>query len=161
MRKLPAVMPAIALFLVTAGASLVFGGPMGGPCGKSGGCGNCAQGGQAAQAAPLNQAPAGEADPYRQFVLSTIDLRQAMMNKRFDLQRENLKATPDSAKVASLKADIFQIQTKLGEIRAQSGLADTGKMDGECGKMDGSCFKMGAECGKMNGECGGQPCWRN
>ncbi len=161
MRKIRIAAPIIALFLAVGGVSLAIGGQTGGPCGKSGGCGNCAQGGQSVQAAPLSQAPAGEADPYRQFVQSTIDLRQVMMNKRFDLQRENLKATPDTAKVAALKTDIFQIQTKIGEIRTQSGLADSGKMDGECGKMDGTCFKMGAECGKMNGECGGQPCWRN
>ena len=152
MRKLSSTVPALALFLVTVGSTLVFGGP----CGSSGGCANCAQGGQSAQSA----APAVESDPYRQFVQSTIDLRQAMMNRRFDLQRENLKATPDAARVAALKADIFQIQTKIAEVRTQSGLADTGKMDGECGKLDGDCFKMNGECGKMNGECGGQPCGR-
>jgi ribosomal protein L29 len=152
MKRIVTVMPAIVLALAMSAIAFA-------QCG-GGGCGNCAQGGTAGQTPAMSQAPAGEPDPYRQFMQNTIDLRQAMMNKRFDLQRENLKGTPDVAKIAQLKADIARIQTRIGEIRTQSGLADSGKLDGECGKMGGDCFKMNGECGKMGGGCGEQPCWR-
>jgi hypothetical protein len=90
----------------------------------------------------------------------TLDLRQEMMNKRFDLQRENLKGAPDAVKVAGIKADITSIQARINQIRVQSGIADGGKRDGECFKMDGSCFKTGGGCDKQNGMggCNGQPC---
>ncbi len=77
------------------------------------------------------------------------------MNKRFELQRENLKGTPDTAKVAVLKAEVTAIQAKINDIRVQSGLPDKGKRDGECFKMDGGCFKQNGM-----GGCNGQPCWQ-
>lgn len=112
------------------------------------GCGNCAQQGMA-------PAPS---DPYRKFQADTIDLRQEMMTKRFEAQRENLKATPDSAKIAALKADIKNLQTKILEIRTQSGLADD-KCDGECSqKMAGCDKKVLGGCGKGKGGCNSGPC---
>ena len=116
------------------------------------GCDNCGKGKQMNQTAH-GDASAGKPDIYRQFRQNTLDLRQEMMNKRFDLQRENLKATPDAAKVAGLKADIRAIQTKINAIRVQSGLPDKGKRDGECFKMDGGCNKRNGM-----GDCNGQPC---
>jgi hypothetical protein len=132
------------------------------PCGKDGGCGNCNQGAQIGQPNPASPANA-ETDVYRQFRINTLDLRQAMMNRRFDLQRENLKATPDTAKVAALKADVAAIQARINEIRVQSGLPDDGKRDGECFKPDGGCGMQNGGCDKQNGagDCNGKPCWRN
>jgi hypothetical protein len=115
-------------------------------------CENCSKGKQFSQAAP-GGASVAETDPYRQFRQNTLDLRQEMMNKRFDLQRENLKATPDAAKVDGLKGDIRSIQVKINEIRVQSGLPDTGKRDGECFRMDGGCNKKNGM-----GDCNGLPC---
>lgn len=106
--------------------------------GMGGGCGNCAQGG-----APSDQ--------FRKFQADTIDLRQEMMVKRFEMQRENLKATQDSAKIAALQADINAIKTKIQDIRSQSGLP-VGMRDGECGKRMGGAGKMGM------GGCNGGPC---
>jgi hypothetical protein len=115
-------------------------------------CDNCSKGKQFSQAAP-GGAIAAETDPYRRFKQNTLDLRQEMMNKRFELQRENLKATSDAAKVAGLKADIRTIQAKINVIRLQSGIPDNGKRDGECFKMDGGCSKQDGL-----GGCNGQPC---
>lgn len=109
--------------------------------GMGGGCGNCGQQG-------------ASSDPYRKFQAATIDLRQEMMLKRFEVQRENLKGTPDSAKIAALQADIKVLQSKILDIRNQSGLP-TGKGDGECGQKPGGCGNMGmGGCG--NGPCGGR-----
>ena len=109
--------------------------------GMGGGCGDCVQSG-----APTDQ--------YRKFQADTIDLRQEMMGKRFEMQRENLKGTPDTAKIASLQAEIKVIQGKLLAIRAQSGLP-TDKCDGECFQPTDGCNKK--DCGKGNGG-NGSPC---
>src|SRR6185369_11107838 len=53
----------------------------------------------------------------KKFKAESIDLRQEMTNKRFDLQRENLKETPDSAKISAIKADIEAIKTKIDALR--------------------------------------------
>lgn len=97
----------------------------------------------------------------KKFQADTLDLRQEMMNKRFEMQRENLKGTPDTGKIAALAADITAIRTKIHEIRVQSGLP-TGKRDGECGSAPcgprGNCGQP--PCGPMGG-CNGKPCTSN
>jgi hypothetical protein len=144
MKKILTIVTASALTLSIAGAALA-------QCRT---CGDCSQGGQSNQVTPGSAAVA-QPDPYRQFRANTLDLRQEMMNKRFEVQRENLKATPDAAKVAGLKADIKAIQARINDIRVRSGLPDNGKRDGECFKMDGGCDKQSGM-----GGCNGQPCWQ-
>ena len=114
--------------------------------GRMGGCNECMQGNQGSQVV-------GQPDQFRKFQADTLDLRQDMMNKRFEMQRENLKGTPDVAKIAGLKAEVGVIQTKINQMRVLSGLPDQGKRDGECFKMDGGCGKNG-----QMGGCNGQPC---
>jgi hypothetical protein len=113
--------------------------------GMGGGCGDCAQ-----QGAP--------SEPFQKFQADTIDLRQEMMTKRFDLQRENLKATPDKEKIASLQAEIQALQSKILDLRSRSGLP-VDKCDGECGQMMGGFGKKGmGGCGKGMGGCNSGPC---
>lgn len=124
-----------------------------------GGCSQCAQGTQQMQQVSQEPAPT---DQFRKFQLETLDLRQDMMLKRFEMQRENLKGTPNVAKIAALKAEVNAIQARISSFKVQSGLTDNDKRDGECFKMDGSCFKqdgMGG-CSKPGGMggCNGQPC---
>jgi hypothetical protein len=141
MKKVTAAITALVLALAIGGV-VQAGNHMGG---MRGDCGNCDK---AAAGAPTNT------DQLRKFQADTIDLRQEMMTKRFEVQRENLKATPDNAKVSALQADIKVIQTKIDAIRVNSGLPDKGKRDGECGQMGG---KEG--CGKKKmGDCNGAPC---
>lgn len=142
---------------------------VGGTVFAQGGMGGCSQCNQGQPAAGLTAAgltagqPAGPTDQLRKFQMDTLDLRQEMMIRRFDMQRENLKGTPDAARVAALKADVSAIQARINAIRVQSGLPESNKRDGECFKMDGSCFKqdgMGG-CNKPGGGmggCNGQPC---
>jgi hypothetical protein len=127
--------------------------------GMGGGCGDCAKNTGTTATAPSDQ--------FRKFQADTIDLRQDMMLKRFEIQRENLKATPDAAKIAALQADIKNTQAKIHAIRDQSGLP-TGPGEGECGQKMGGCNKMNmGDCNKMgmgggkgmggcNGPCGAQ-----
>jgi len=146
MKKILAAVTACVLAL-SVGGTVFAKGHMGG-----GGCSQCNQG----------QPAAGPTDQFRKFQMDTIDLRQEMMLKRFEMQRENLKGTPDAARIAALKADVAALQAKIVTIRVQSGLPENGKRDGECFKMDGSCFQqdgMGG-CNKPGGMggCNGQPC---
>ena len=119
--------------------------------GNGGGCSQCAQ--NQPQQVDLS-------DPFQKFQADTIDMRQEMMNKRFEAQRENLKGTPDTAKIASLQAEIKDLQAKIFAIRCQSGLPGD-KCDGECPQKMGGCDQKSlAECrkgmgkGGCNGPCG-------
>jgi hypothetical protein len=137
MKKLFTGMIALGLaVLVFSNADAGYGKRMGG------GCGNCSQ-------------AEGPTDQYRKFQNDTIDLRQEMMTKRFEVQRENLKGTPDNAKIATLQADIKVIQSKLLAIRTQSGLP-TDKCDGECAQAGAGCGKKTMGGGCNNGPCGSQ-----
>lgn len=136
----------IALVALSLAVSLFSVAHAGNRGGMGGGCGNCAQQGAV---------PAG---PQQKFQADTIDLRQEMMTKRFEVQRENLKGSPDEAKIAALRADIKTLQAKILDIRAQSGLP-TDKCDGECGQKMGGFEKRGmGGCGKGNGGCNNGPC---
>lgn len=138
MKRITAALTAIALALVigtTAQAGMH-------KKGKHGGCGDCDQSG-------------AMTEQQRNFQLSTIDLRQEMMLKRFEAQRENLKATPDNSKVAALQAEIKSIQTKINDIRIQSGMPDCGMRDGECFKGGDKTRNCGTpQPGGCNGPCG-------
>jgi hypothetical protein len=141
-----AITAACALVLAIGGTALA-------QCSKvGGGCGSCDQGGPLTQVNPVGSVAVAP-DPYRQYIQKTLNLRQEMMNRRFELQRENLKATPDAARIAGIKSDIAAVQVKINQIRIQSGLPDEGKRDGECFKADGGC-------GMQNGVggCNGLPC---
>lgn len=94
---------------------------------------------------------------FRKFQSNTIDLRQEMMTKRFEMQRENLKASPDKEKIAALQADIKTLQSKIMEVRNQSGL-QVNKCDGECSpRMGGHNHRNMGGFGKGMGGCN-NPC---
>lgn len=143
MKKVTAVLAALLLALAIGG-TVQAGNHKGG---MDGGCGDC---NPAGAPAPTEQ--------LRKFQADTIDMRQEMMIKRFEIQRENLKATPDNAKIIALRADITAIQAKINDIRIQSGLPDKGKRDGECGPKAGKYGKgIKGGCGQTGG-CNGGPC---
>lgn len=108
------------------------------------GCANCPQAGTASE-------------PFRKFNADTIDLRQEMMTKRFEIQRENLKGTPDKDKITALQAEISVLQTKIMDIRSQSGLP-VNRNDGECGQRMGRFGNQGMGfCGKGMGPSSNVP----
>jgi len=105
----------------------------------------------------------------KKFKADSIDLRQEMMIKRFDLQRENLKETPDSAKIDAIKADMEAIKAKIDSLKAASNLPQLASCCQEdCPLMDGCCDKCSskkccdnsakktADCSKCNksADCG-------
>jgi hypothetical protein len=139
MKKVFAVMIAIGLAV-----SVFSSADAGNNNGMGGGCANCPQ-------------ECGPKDQFRKFQSDTIDLRQEMMLKRFEMQRENLKATPDATKIFALQSEIKAIQSKILTIRTQSGLP-VDKCDGECPQMMGDCSKVPGDCGKITGGCNKTPC---
>jgi len=93
-------------------------------------------------------------DSWKKFQADTINLRQEMMTKRFEYQRENLKAAPDNTKLSKLNTEINLLQSQIQDIRTKSGLP-TGKGNGECSpsSMRG-CGKT--SMGNCNGSMGRQ-----
>lgn len=111
------------------------------------GCGSCVKGGLAVAT-----------DPYKKFQADTIDQRQELMTKRFEMQRENLKASPDKTKIDALQSEIKNIQSKIQYIRSLSNLPND-KNDGECYQPLGGCNKKNmGECAKNTAGCNGFPC---
>ncbi len=96
----------------------------------------------------------GDATPeqIRKFKADTIDLRQEMMNKRFDLQREGLKEAPDSAKIDALKAEVTAVKAKIEAVRESSKLPDS-----VCQKVCQMMDEDGSNCNKA-GSCGCKQC---
>jgi hypothetical protein len=110
----------------------------------------------------------------RKFKADSIDLRQELTNKRFDLQRENLKETPDNARITAIKAEIEAIKVKLDALKAANKIpASASCCNGDCPLMDCNCCdkcgsgkscdingKKGADCSKCNktAGCGCKDC---
>ena len=129
MRKMYAVIAAIILSL-SIGVTAMAQGKGGQKRVKKAGCSDCVT---------CNVSP----EQMRKFKLDTIDLRQEMMNKRFDLQRENLKEAPDSARTAALEADIAALKEKIEAQRKAAKLPDSICNDRDCPLMGGECGKCG------------------
>ena len=119
----------LAASVITAG--MVYArGPMGG-CGGAG----CDNGG----------AVSGE--QWQKFKSDSIELREQMMTKRFELEKENLKAAPDAARIASLETGITDLRMKIQELRSKAGLPTCGQ-DGPGSRRGGMMNRgPGAGCG--------------
>lgn len=160
MRKLYAVVVMLVLSLAIGVTAMAQGkGP--GKGAKKAACSSC-------------NTSAATPEHLKKFKLDTIDLRQEMMNKRFDLQRENLKDAPDTAKLSAIKAEIEAIKVKLEAAKTAAKLpasAGCGNMD--CPLMDGNCdscmqgnkncakgVKASKSCNNCNkkGDCGCMNC---
>lgn len=96
---------------------------------------------------------------FKQFQKDTSTLRDEMMVKRIEMQREQAAKTPDQAKVAALKQEMTSLKTQIHEAGKKYGMftgCDEKQEcwnDGGCGMMDGGCGKScgkncGADCSK-------------
>jgi len=145
MRKFYAVIATLALIL-SIGVTALAQGKVARKGVKKAGCSDCVK---------CDVSP----EQMRKFKLDTIDLRQELMNKRFDLQRENLKDTPDSARVTALEADIAAAKEKIDAQRAAAKLPETICNDRDCPLLAGDCAKCGSgkgcdcNCCKKAGSC--------
>ena len=141
MKKLYGVITVLALSL-SIGVTAMAQGRMSGKSSQKAGCSSC----QKSAAAP---------EQIKKVKADSIDLRQEMMNKRFDLQRENLQETPDSAKVASLKAEMEAIKVKIDALKTAADMPVSASCCMEdCPLMDGNCDKCSSRKGRnMSADC--------
>ena len=93
-----------------------------------------------------NNAGAVSGEQWQKFKADSIELREQMMTKRFELEKENLKATPDAARVAGLENEVADLRTKMQELRAKAGLPTRGQ-DGPGFRRGGMMNRGGAGCG--------------
>lgn len=87
------------------------------------------------------------AEQYKKFAAETLPLRQEMMNKHFELQKESLKQQPDAATVTKLQGELAELRKKMIDARTKSGIP-MGKM-GRMGKMGGKGMGGGMMGGMM------------
>jgi hypothetical protein len=137
MRKLYAILAVLTLIL-SIGVAAMAQGKGTTKKGTKAGCSSCAK---------CDVTP----EQMRTFKRDTIDLRQELMNKRFDLQRENLKETPDKAKVAALEAEIAGLKEKLVAKRTEAKLPASACNDKDCPLMGDDCGNCAT--GKHGGAC--------
>lgn len=134
MKKLYAVITVVAISL-SIGVTAMAQGKMSGKSSKKAGCSSC----QKTDATP---------EQIKKFKADSIDLRQEMMNKRFDLQRENLQETPESARLSAIKADMDAIKIKIDALKTAAGMPNSASCCMEdCPLMDGNCDKCSSKKG--------------
>lgn len=103
------ILAALTVVVMAAG-SVMAAGPMDGGMGAGGGYG---------MGRMMNPA---DVAAHKKFVSDTMSLRQEMMNKYFELQKEYIKETPDQAVMTKLRGEIAELRTKVMDARAKAGL---------------------------------------
>lgn len=145
MRKLYAILAVLTLVL-SIGVTAMAQGKEARKTARKAGCSDCAK---------CDVTP----EQMSTFKRDTIDLRQELMNKRFDLQREQLKETPDSAKTAALEGEIAAVKEKIDAKRKAANLPESICTDRDCPLMAGDCGKCAegkgcaCDCCKKAGSC--------
>jgi hypothetical protein len=93
---------------------------------------------------------ASGSDQRREFPRDSGDLRRELMNRRFELQRENLQALPDRRKMSSLRAEIDALRSRIATDRSRCGMNGTLHGDGECRPGPAGCGSCagGRDCGR-------------
>lgn len=74
-----------------------------------------------------------DTEKFRSFQKETLSLREEMIAKDIELQNEYNKPTPDSNRIAVLRKEIIDLETKIQEIGAKHGLSAWGPMHGFSG----------------------------
>jgi hypothetical protein len=134
MKKLYAAITILAVSL-SVGVTAMAHEKMSGKASKKAACSSC-------------QKPDATPEQIKKFKADSIDLRQEITNKRFDLQRENLKDAPDSARITAIKAEIEAIKTKIDALKTANKIPVSASCCKEdCPLMDGSCYQCGSKKG--------------
>ncbi len=89
-------------------------------------------------------------EQYKKFAVETLPIRQEMMNKHFDLQKEFLKEKPDQEAIKKVQGEIGELRKKMIDAHVKSGLP-MGKM-GKMGKR-GHKGMRGGGMGMMQMDC--------
>ena len=91
-------------------------------------------------------------DAVKKFQKETLPLRDELITKRLELQKEYAKDTPDKAHIATLRKEIIDIELKIQEKADAAGISNRG-----CGMMGQGTMGHGMMMGRgmMGTEC---PC---
>ncbi|MCE1226149.1 MAG: hypothetical protein LWW87_06625 [Geobacteraceae bacterium] len=89
-------------------------------------------------------------EQYKKFAAETLPIRQEMMNKHFELQKEFLKEKPDQEVIKKLQAEVGELRKKMIDAHTKSGLP-MGKMGkrGHKGMRGGGMGMMQMDCPMM------------
>lgn len=89
-------------------------------------------------------------EQYKKFALETLPIRQEMMNKHFELQKEFLKEKPDQDVIKKLQGEVGELRKKMIDARTKAGLP-MGKMGkrGHKGMRGGGMGMMQMDCPMM------------
>lgn len=103
----------------------------------AGGCGN-------AEFGPYSE-------QQRKFAAEAMPIRQEMMNKRFELQKEYLKEKPDQNIINKLQTDFGELRKKMIDLQVKNGFAMGRGGRGGCGGgMGGGCGAGLMDCQTTN-----------
>lgn len=99
---------------------------------------------------PAMAAKGQYSEQYRKFAAETLPIRQEMMNKHFELQKEFLKEKPDQDAIKKLQAEVGELRKKMIDAHTKSGLP-MGKMGkrGHKGMRGGMMGGMMQDCPMM------------
>ncbi len=90
-------------------------------------------------------------EQYKKFALETLPIRQEMMNRHFDLQKEYLKDKPDAEAIKKLQGEIGELRKKMIDAHVKAEMPMGKKM----GKMATRGHKKprGGRMGSMMQDC--------
>lgn len=104
----------------------------------------------------MNMTQGQYSEQYKKFASETLPIRQEMMNKHFELQKEYLKDKPNADVIKKLQTEIGELRKKMIDARTKSGLpmGRMGKM-GKMGHMGGKGMRGGmmGGMGMMQQDC--------
>lgn len=86
-------------------------------------------------------------EQYKKFAVETLPIRQEMMNKHFELQKEFLKDSPDQELIKKLQGEVTELRKKMIDAHAKNGLP-MGKI-GKAGKRGHKGMRGGMMGGMM------------
>ncbi|HTP04762.1 MAG TPA: hypothetical protein VMM54_06375 [Nitrospirota bacterium] len=95
----------------------------------------------------------------KKFQKETLALRDELMTKNLELRNEYSKSVPDTGRIATLRKEIIDLETKIQNIADKYNMTSYGRMGGMMGSgmMGGGmdCPMMGGTGGGMIGGMGG------
>lgn len=89
-------------------------------------------------------------EQYKKFAAETLPIRQEMMTKHFELQKEFLKEKPDQNVIKKLQGEVAELRKKMIDAHTKAGLP-MGKMGkrGHKGMRGGGMGMMQMDCPMM------------
>ena len=75
-------------------------------------------------------------EQWQKYRTDSLGLREQMMTRKFELEKEELQPHPDNTKVARLESEISSLRSSIHDLRTKAGLA--------------VCYQGGAGC-RSNG----------